>query len=348
MAGGSAFTLTVTGNNFISSSVVRWNGVNRTTTFVSATQLRAAISASDIATAGSAQVTVFTPAPGGGTSNALTFTISPSVPDLQLTSLSNPPAAAIVGTSFNVTDTTANTGTGSAGTSTTSYWLSLDATIASGDQQIGSREVPALGAGASSSDTVTVTVPTSLAPGNYYLGACADDPATVAESSETNNCRASTTTLTVGGLPTINSLSPVSGAVGASVTITGSNFGATEGSSTVTFNGVVATPTSWSDTTIVAPAPAGATAGQVVVTVQVANGVWLDYFDLFTSHLSRGPTGPGLAIAHKRPAIQPGVCVSPHPVRALIRNASMVLSSAFTHNEALLRISRLRFVLQNF
>ncbi len=43
---------------------------------VSATQVRATIAASDITTAGTAQVTVFTPAPGGGTSNAQTFTIA--------------------------------------------------------------------------------------------------------------------------------------------------------------------------------------------------------------------------------------------------------------------------------
>src|SRR6185295_629608 len=48
---------------------------NRTTTFVSSTQLTAAIPASDIATVGTANVTVVNPAPGGGTSNALTFTI---------------------------------------------------------------------------------------------------------------------------------------------------------------------------------------------------------------------------------------------------------------------------------
>ena len=46
----------------------------RTTTFVSATQLTAAIPASDIATAGSAQVTVMNP--GGAISNALAFTFS--------------------------------------------------------------------------------------------------------------------------------------------------------------------------------------------------------------------------------------------------------------------------------
>jgi hypothetical protein len=76
-AGGAAFTLTVNGTNFISSSTVQWNGSNRSTTFVSATQVTAAIPASDIAAAGTAQVTVVNPAPGGGTSNGLTFTIGP-------------------------------------------------------------------------------------------------------------------------------------------------------------------------------------------------------------------------------------------------------------------------------
>ena len=74
VAGGPAFTLTVNGSNFVSGSVVRWNGANRTTTFVSATQLTAAITAADIAAAGSASVTVQNP--GGAVSNALTFTIT--------------------------------------------------------------------------------------------------------------------------------------------------------------------------------------------------------------------------------------------------------------------------------
>ena len=65
-AGGAAFTLTVTGNNFLRESVVRWNGTNRTTTFVSATQLIAAIPATDIATAGSATISIYTPPSSGG------------------------------------------------------------------------------------------------------------------------------------------------------------------------------------------------------------------------------------------------------------------------------------------
>src|SRR5207247_529900 len=72
---------------------------------------------------------------------------------------------------------------------------------------------------------------------------------------------------TVLAVPSISSLSPSSGAVGASVTIAGGNFGSTQGTSAVTFNGTVATPASWSATSIVAPVPAGATTGNVVVTV---------------------------------------------------------------------------------
>lgn len=75
-AGSGAFTLTVTGSDFVAGSVVRWNGVNRTTTFVSPTSLTASINAVDVQTAGTAQVTVFNPTPGGGTSGQLAFTIT--------------------------------------------------------------------------------------------------------------------------------------------------------------------------------------------------------------------------------------------------------------------------------
>jgi hypothetical protein len=73
--GGSRFTLTVNGSKFVSNSVVRWNGSNQATTFVSSTQVTASIPASDIASPGTAQVTVFNTTPGGGTSNTVTFTI---------------------------------------------------------------------------------------------------------------------------------------------------------------------------------------------------------------------------------------------------------------------------------
>ena len=77
-AGDPDFSLTVSGTAFNSASRVRWNGSDRPTTFVSSTQVTATISASDIATPGSASVTVFNPAPGGGESGAITFQINDS------------------------------------------------------------------------------------------------------------------------------------------------------------------------------------------------------------------------------------------------------------------------------
>src|SRR6266404_6195187 len=75
--------------------------------------------------------------------------------------------------------------------------------------------------------------------------------------------------------PTITILSQISGAVGVSITITGTNFGTPQGTSTVTFNGTAAAAASaWSATSITVLVPVGATTGNVVVTVgaQVSNG----------------------------------------------------------------------------
>jgi len=75
-AGSAAFTLTVNGTGFVSNSVVRWNGADRTTSFVNDTQVTAQIAAADVSSSGSAAVTVFNPAPGGGLSNSVNFSIA--------------------------------------------------------------------------------------------------------------------------------------------------------------------------------------------------------------------------------------------------------------------------------
>ena len=67
--------------------------------------------------------------------------------------------------------------------------------------------------------------------------------------------------------PTLVSLSPESGAIGSSVVITGSNFGSSQGSSTVQFNGTAAKAKSWGNTSILVTVPSGATTGEVVVIV---------------------------------------------------------------------------------
>jgi hypothetical protein len=72
--GGPAFTLTVNGTGYASGAVVNWNGSPRTTTFVSSMQLTASILAPDIATAGTANVTVTNP--GGYTSLPLLFEVT--------------------------------------------------------------------------------------------------------------------------------------------------------------------------------------------------------------------------------------------------------------------------------
>jgi hypothetical protein len=77
-------------------------------------------------------------------------------------------------------------------------------------------------------------------------------------------------------VPAISSLSPTIGAVGTTVTITGANFGSSQGSNTLTFNGTSAGgATSWSATSITVHVPSGATTGNLVVTVggMVSNGV---------------------------------------------------------------------------
>ena len=74
-AGGGAFTLILNGSNFVPNSQVLWNNIDLATTYVSGgAQLQASITAADIATAGSATVTVSNPPPGGA-SNPLTFSV---------------------------------------------------------------------------------------------------------------------------------------------------------------------------------------------------------------------------------------------------------------------------------
>src|SRR5262249_13667462 len=89
-AGGPAITLTVTGTNILPCSVVQWTNSSNvttalTTTYVSGTQLSATVPAANFQAPGSAQVSVVTPALGGGTSGTLPFTILPPA----ITSLSS-------------------------------------------------------------------------------------------------------------------------------------------------------------------------------------------------------------------------------------------------------------------
>ncbi|MDR3752059.1 MAG: Ig-like domain repeat protein [Terracidiphilus sp.] len=74
-AGGTAFSLAVTGSGFVANSTVYWGTTALTTTYGSSTQLTAQVPASLTATAGTATITVQTPTPGGGTSSSLQFEV---------------------------------------------------------------------------------------------------------------------------------------------------------------------------------------------------------------------------------------------------------------------------------
>jgi hypothetical protein len=113
-----------------------------------------------------------------------------------------------------------------------------------------------------SATSIAVTVPSGATTGNVVV--------TVAGQASNG-----VSFTAIVPAPSITSLTPNTGAVGTAVTISGANFGAAQGSNTVTFNGVTATATSWSATSIAVTVPSGATTGNVVVTSggQASNGV---------------------------------------------------------------------------
>jgi uncharacterized protein (TIGR03437 family) len=76
-AGGAAFTLKVSGANFVNDAVVRWNGTALPTSFVGSTELSATVPASLIAQAAAATVSVTT---SGGLSNPLPFNVTAAIP----------------------------------------------------------------------------------------------------------------------------------------------------------------------------------------------------------------------------------------------------------------------------
>jgi hypothetical protein len=93
-------TLTVNGSNFAPDATVRWNGQALPTQNLSSTQLTAQVSAANLASVGSALVTVFNGGPGGGSSQPQTVTIGNPVPALRQLGLSTSFAGAAATTTM--------------------------------------------------------------------------------------------------------------------------------------------------------------------------------------------------------------------------------------------------------
>lgn len=164
--GGGPFTLTVNGDKFVSTSVVRWNDQDLPTTFVSSTEIRAEVPASSITTAGDAAITVSSPAPGGGESDPLVFTVVNPAPVL---SSIDPESTATLGADFTLRVSGAAFTPDSVvcwngGPRSTSYVspTELHATIPASDLVTpGSADItvvtPAPGGGTSEAQTFTIT-----------------------------------------------------------------------------------------------------------------------------------------------------------------------------------------------
>ncbi len=106
-------------------------------------------------------------------------------PDLTV-SLFTLPFTIAAGATVSVGDTVKNVGAADAGASVIRFYLSTNTSFDTSDVLIGSRDVPAIAAGSSSSGTTSVVIPSGLS-GTYYIFAVADGTGVVAEASEGNN-----------------------------------------------------------------------------------------------------------------------------------------------------------------
>jgi uncharacterized repeat protein (TIGR03803 family) len=147
-AGGAAFILTVNGSGFISGSAVYWGTTALTTTYVSAAQLTASVTAAKIANAGTTVVTVQTPTPGGGTSNSWQFEVD---------------SASGTSTAPAFTSTTATVTAGS----TASYPVTLPSDVTSAT--VSCLNLPTGASCSYSSGTVTIITTSATPAGTYQV-----------------------------------------------------------------------------------------------------------------------------------------------------------------------------------
>ncbi|MEJ0002246.1 MAG: hypothetical protein WDN09_03690 [bacterium] len=115
--GSSKISLNVIGANFVPASIVRYNGADRTTTFVSGTQLSVTLNDADMAAIGSYPITVFTPSPGG-ISNVTTFNVTNGTPVIGNADVITNPDGTIAASNADGSGTT-TTATNTTNTSTT-------------------------------------------------------------------------------------------------------------------------------------------------------------------------------------------------------------------------------------
>jgi IPT/TIG domain-containing protein/List-Bact-rpt repeat protein len=288
-------SVTINGTNFTGATAVAFNGVSATFTVTSATAIQATVPAG--ATTGPLTVTT----PSGTATSASSFTVLTVPAIASFSPTSGPVGTSVTINGSNFTGATAVAFNGVSATFSVTSDSAIQTAVPAGATS-GPVSVTTPGGTATSSSSFTVLSPPAIASfaptsgpvgtsvtisGTKFTGASAvafnGVGATFTVSSDTSiqatvPAGATTGTLTVttpGGTatsgnsftvvspPAIASFAPTSGPVGTTVTISGTKF---TGASAVAFNGVGATFTLSSDTSIQATVPAGATTGPLSVT----------------------------------------------------------------------------------
>lgn len=149
--------------------------------------------------------------------------------DLRVSALTAP-ASAGAGSSIVVGDTTTNQGGGAVGPTTTRYYFSANNVHDAGDPALGARAVPGLDPGVSHTGSATVTIPTGVTAGTYYIIARADADDVAGETQEGNNLY--TRSIQVGGDLAVSALTAPSKS-GAGSTIAVSETTVNQGTGTV-------------------------------------------------------------------------------------------------------------------
>jgi hypothetical protein len=208
-------------------------------------------------------------------SNSVTVTWTGG-PDLTIGHLF-PPALKLPDPTNTVTidETTLNVGTSGAPASKTRYYISTNRILDTSATMLGERDVPSLQPNEVSASTRDFTIPT-LAPGVYWIIACADGAVQVAELDETNNCQALEASV-VALIDTPSGCEPVTATVtpsgptslcpGGSVTLTASQGTSWEWSNGATTQSIVVSESgSYSAMVTVTPG-CTATSDSVIVTI---------------------------------------------------------------------------------
>ena len=135
---------------------------------------------------------------GNNCSSAVTVTVGAApAPDLVVDAPTVTNSSPTAGASFTLSATVRNQGTGGAGSTTLRYYRSTDATVSTGDTQVGTDPVSSLSASRTSSESISLSAPSTT--GTYYYGACVES---VSDESDTGNNCSSAVTVTVSATVT--------------------------------------------------------------------------------------------------------------------------------------------------